>query len=116
MRFPPPDWALRSFVEAASDGALAYTGYRGNPEVLALVSDALAGFTGEQFDPNSELMLTPGTQAGLFGALAAIVGDGDNVLLFDPDYLFSERMLRFLGANVHHVPLTEGPIVQLGLR
>jgi aspartate/methionine/tyrosine aminotransferase len=112
VRFPPPDWALRSFVAAASDGALAYTGYRGNPTVLALVSAALAGFTGERFDPETELMLTPGTQAGLFGALAAIVGDGDKVLLVDPDYLFSERMLRFLGADVHSVPLTDGPDLQ----
>ena len=112
VRFPPPDWALRCFTEAASDGALAYTGYRGNPAVLALVSDALAGFTGQRFDPESELMLTPGTQAGLFGALAAIVGGGDKVLLLDPDYLFSERMLRFLGADVHNVPLTDGAEVQ----
>ena len=112
VRFPPPDWALRAFVAAASDGALAYTGYRGNAAVLGLVSEALAGFTGQRFDPDSELILTPGTQAGLFGALAAIVGDGDNVLLFDPDYLFSERMLRFLGGNVHNVPLTDGPTVQ----
>lgn len=112
VRFPPPDWALRSFVDAASDGALAYTGYRGNPAVLGLVSEALARFTGERFDPDTELMLTPGTQAGLFGALAAIVGEGDNVLLFDPDYLFSERMLRFLGADVHNVPLTDGPTVE----
>jgi aspartate/methionine/tyrosine aminotransferase len=65
---------------------------------------------GINVDPERELVLTPGTQAGLFTALAATVENGDRVLLADPDYLSSERMLRFLGAVVDHVPLlrTEG--------
>src|ERR1700674_3526019 len=92
VRFPPPDWALQSFTEAAKDGALAYTGYRGNRNVLEIVSRALAAFTGEHFDPEAELILTPGTQAGLFGALSAMVNEGDKVLLVDPDYLFNERI------------------------
>ncbi len=111
VRFPPPPWALRAFAEAAADGSLAYTGYRGNARVLEQVAGSLAGFTGERFDPHRELILTPGTQAGLFGALSALVNEGDLVLLVDPDYLFSERILRFLGARVQSVPLlTEGEI------
>ena len=109
VRFPPPDWALRAFSAAAQDGALAYTGYRGHPSILQSVAGALGAFTGEQFNPETELMLTPGTQAGLFGALSALVNDGDRVLLVDPDYLFSERILRFLGADICNVPLTAGP-------
>ncbi len=108
VRFPPPAWALDAFSEAARDGALAYTGYRGNRDILESVGRALNGFTGLPFDPHAELMLTPGTQAGLFGALAALVDEGDTVLLVDPDYLFSERILRFLGADVRSVPLTTG--------
>jgi aspartate/methionine/tyrosine aminotransferase len=49
--------------------------------------------------------LTAGTQAGLFGTLASLIDPGDEVLLFDPDYLFSERILRFLGAAVYAIPL-----------
>jgi aspartate/methionine/tyrosine aminotransferase len=112
VRFPPPDWALRSFSLAASDGACAYTGYRGNSGVLESVSSSLAEFVGERFDADSELMLTPGTQSGLFAALSALVNEGEKVLLMDPDYLFSERMLRFLGAQVHAVPLTTGREIQ----
>jgi aspartate/methionine/tyrosine aminotransferase len=112
VRFPPPDWAVSAFAAAAQDGALAYTGYRGNRRVLQKVAEALGAFSGQHFDPESELILTPGTQAGLFGALSAIVNDGDKVLLFDPDYLFSERILRFLGADVANVPLTAGPDVE----
>jgi aspartate/methionine/tyrosine aminotransferase len=107
-RFPPPEWALQSFARAAADGTLAYTAYRGHPAVLDGVARALHNFTGEHFDPRSELILTPGTQAGLFGALSALVDPGDKVLLVDPDYLFSERILRFLGADLHSVPLLAG--------
>ncbi len=111
VRFPPPDWALEAFARAARDGALAYTGYRGNREILSIVAASLQAFTGQRFDPERELILTPGTQAGLFGALAAIVDEGDTVLLVDPDYLFSERILRFLGADVRSVPWVPGPQV-----
>ncbi len=116
VRFPPPAWALDSFVEAAKDGALAYTGYRGHPDVLEIVAKSLHAFTGVPFDPAAEIILTPGTQAGLFGALSALVNEGDKVLLVDPDYLFSERILRFLGADVLSVPLIIGPQVEPDLR
>jgi aspartate/methionine/tyrosine aminotransferase len=116
VRFPPPDWALDAFARAARDGALAYTGYRGNREVLDTVAASLQSFTGERFDPQRELILTPGTQAGLFAALAACVNEGDAVLLVDPDYLFSERILRFLGADVHGIPLKFGADIQPDLQ
>ena len=46
MRFPPPPWAAEQFARAAGDGALAYTGYRGNSEVL----NVLAGSVGDFLD------------------------------------------------------------------
>jgi len=108
VRFPPPEWATSAINRASRDGSLAYTGYRGHPAVLESVAARVDDVFGLQFDPSEELMLTPGTQAGLFGALASLIGQGDDVLLVDPDYLFSERILRFLGARVTHIPLTAG--------
>lgn len=107
VRFPPPDWAREAFAKASADGSLAYTGYRGNQGVLGKVSAHVSSLLGIAVDPTQELILTPGTQAGLFGALASLVDPGDEVLLFDPDYLFSERILRFLGATVYPVSLKD---------
>lgn len=112
VRFPPPDWALKAFTAAAQDGVLAYTSYRGNHDVLNSLADSLTGLTGVTFDPQSELIITTGTQGGLFATLSAVVDEGDRVLLMDPDYLFSERILRFLGAEIVSVPLIEGPATQ----
>lgn len=105
VRFAPPEWATEAIARASKDGSLAYTGYRGHPDVLASVAEGIESVFGLSFDPGSELILTPGTQAGLFGALSSLVGQDDEVLLVDPDYLFSERILRFLGAKVTHIPL-----------
>lgn len=109
VRFPPPPWAAEAFAAAAGDGAHAYTPYRGAAAVRRPVAHELGRRLGTPVDPERELLLTPGSQAGLFATLAALVSPGDTVALLDPDYLFSERILRLLGAHVHHVPLVSRP-------
>ena len=116
VRFPPPPWAAEQFARAAADGALAYTGYRGNPDVLKALARSIGKFLGRSLEPDQNIILTPGTQAGLFTSLASLVEKGDRVALIDPDYLFSSRILRFLGAEIGHVPLVflpDGPTPDL---
>jgi aspartate/methionine/tyrosine aminotransferase len=108
-RFPPPDWALTAFVRAASSGTNAYTGYRGGSGPRARCAEAIADLMAIDVHPDRNLVLTPGTQGALFAALSALVDPGDRVALTDPEYLFSERILRFLGATVVRIPLVMGP-------
>ena len=68
VRFPPPPWAAEQFARAAHDGALAYTGYRGNREVLSVLAGSVGGFLDLPLDSQQHLILTPGTQAGLFAS------------------------------------------------
>jgi aspartate/methionine/tyrosine aminotransferase len=104
-RFPPPAWALEAFQRAASGGGESYTPYRGDRDVRAALAAPLSSFVGFNVDPDTELILTPGSQAALFMALSSVLEHGDRVILADPDYLAYERMLRFLGAEVDSVPL-----------
>lgn len=108
VRFPPPDWAVDRFAEAARDGSLAYTGYRGHPEVLDSVARNAGAFLDLPLAGDKNIILTPGTQAALFAVLSARVNPGEKVAVFDPDYLFTARVLRFLGAEVIYVPLRLG--------
>lgn len=105
-RFPPPDWALPAFTEAAAGKGMTYTPYRGDRGVRQQVAHNLTTFLKTPINPDTELILTPGTQAGLFGALSSLVDPGDLVAIFDPDYMTTERTLRYLGAWVQHVPIT----------
>jgi aspartate/methionine/tyrosine aminotransferase len=109
VRFPPPDWAQRHLAEAASDGRNAYTPYRGAPDVLQALALSLSPRFGIDLDPERHLLITPGTQAALFSLQAAVISPGDRVVIVDPDYLYSERAVRFLGGDAHHVPLVPTP-------
>jgi aspartate/methionine/tyrosine aminotransferase len=109
VRFPPPDWALQAFTAAACDGTAAYTAYRGSSDVLRSCADSVSGLLGIELDPSRNLALTTGTQGALFATLSALINEGDVVALTDPEYLFVERMLRFLGAQVLRVGLVDGP-------
>ena len=115
-RFPAPDWALPAFVSAAGSGPAAYTGYRGGSAVRDRCAQAISELLAVRVDPERNLVLTTGTQGGLFAVLSALVDAGDRVALTDPEYLFAERILRFLGAEVVRVPLHAagaGPHVDL---
>ena len=105
VRFPPPPWAAERFARAAADGSQAYSGYRGHPHVLESVAEVVSEFVGHPIDPQQNIILTPGTQAGLFATLAARAEAKTRVAVMDPDYLFTARILRFLGCEVGHVPL-----------
>lgn len=103
-RFPPPPWALETFDRAAGGAGMTYTPYAGDAGVRKAVASNLATTLGLEARAEN-VLLTPGTQAGLYTALSAIVEHSDEVLLADPEYLSTERMLHYLGATVTHIPL-----------
>jgi aspartate/methionine/tyrosine aminotransferase len=104
-RFPPPEWALPAFTKAAAGSGMTYTPYRGDPDVLTQVAENVSGLLGVQVDPRRELMVTPGTQAGLYTAMASLIEPGDRVVVPDPDYLTSARSVRYFGGEVDPIPM-----------
>lgn len=105
VRFPAPEFAISAFTKAATAGGMSYTAYRGAPAVRAAVASNVGAFIGAEVDPDRNLILTPGTQAALYAGLSAVVEEGDNVVMLDPDYLTNERMLRYLSATPVRLPL-----------
>ena len=104
--FPPPSAAAADLTFAVDDNREAYTDYRGSATMRALLAPRLAALLGRAVDPARELIITPGTQGGLFAALSALVGPGDVVALPDPDYFMSERIVAYLGARAVRLPVT----------
>src|SRR5690606_22694113 len=98
--FPPPPGTVEAFTAAFRAGAgRAYSPYRGHGDLLESTAAKIAGFTGAPVDPGDGLMITPGTQAGLFLALAALVEAGDKVVIVEPDYFANRKIVNFLGGR-----------------
>src|SRR5699024_7253668 len=77
----------------------------GDSDVRSKVEENIERFLGVPATGRNGAILTPGTQGALFITLASILEPGDKVILPDPDYLSTERMLRYLGAEVLRVPV-----------
>lgn len=105
--FLPPAAAAADFDAAVTENTEAYTAYRGSAGLRSVLAPRLARLLGRPVDGGSELIITPGTQGGLFAALSALVSPGDVVALPDPEYFMSERILAYLGATVHRLPLAQ---------
>ncbi len=104
-RFPAPDYALDAFTKAASGQGMTYTPFAGDAGVRDAVGSNITAHLGIDAGNGNSTILAPGTQGALFIALAAVLEPGDKVILPDPDYLSTERTLRFFGAEVIHVPV-----------
>lgn len=104
--FAPSPGALDEFTKGFHrGGSQAYTEYRGGAELRENLAAKLASFTGCPVSPESELIITPGTQGALFLALGATVAAGDRVAIVRPDYFANRKIVEFLGAETVPVPL-----------
>jgi aspartate/methionine/tyrosine aminotransferase len=105
--FVPPRAAAADFEAGVTENTEAYTPYRGSSALRSVLAPRLEQLLGRPVDAGRELIITPGTQGGLFAALSALVSPGDVVALPDPEYFMSERILAYLGAAAHRIPLRQ---------
>jgi aspartate/methionine/tyrosine aminotransferase len=105
--FLPPAAAAADLAEAVAENTEAYTPYRGSAAVRGLLAPRISRLLGRPVDADSEIILTPGTQGGLFAALSALVSPGDVVALPDPEYFMSERIIAYLGGTALRLPLAQ---------
>ncbi len=102
----PTPGSLELFVEGFKKGScVAYTEYRGGESVREDVAAKLAEFTGAPINPDSEIIITPGTQGALFLALGCLVGKGDKVAIVEPDYFDNRKLVEFFDGELVPVKL-----------
>lgn len=102
----PIDPLLTELVsEAMREGHNQYAPMAGVPALMEQIASHLQRRHGIAVDPQQEITVTLGATEGIFSAIAALVGPGDEVLVFDPAYDSYDPAVRVAGARCVHVPL-----------
>ena len=98
----PIPGSLETFVkEYATEGTYqAYTEYRGKGTIRKYLAEKLAEYSGAPVDPNSEIILTPGTQGALFLAMGSLISRGDKVAIVEPDYFDNRKLVEFFEGEI----------------
>jgi methionine transaminase len=102
----PVDPLLTDLVAAAMRaGHNQYAPMAGVPALMEQIAADLRRRHGIAVDPQREITITLGATEGIFSAIAALVGPGDEVLVFDPAYDSYDPAVRVAGARCVHLPL-----------
>jgi methionine transaminase len=105
-----PDYPIdprlaRCLVDVIGEGRNQYAPMEGVTELREQISAKLHGSYGLRFDPHSEITVTCGGTEALYDAIQAVVGPGDEAIIFDPAYDAYEPAVRLAGARCVRIAL-----------
>ncbi|MFO1455607.1 MAG: methionine aminotransferase [Steroidobacteraceae bacterium] len=105
-----PDYPIdprlaRCVGEAMQEGRNQYAHGDGLPELRRVIAAKLRAAHGVQADPEAGITVTCGGTEALFSAIQALVGPGDEVIVFDPAYDSYDPAVRLAGGRCIHLPL-----------
>jgi methionine transaminase len=105
-----PDYAIdprltASLTAVIEEGRNQYAPMEGVVELREQISAKLQTSYGRYFDPLSEITVTCGGTEALYDAIQAVVGPGDEVIIFDPAYDAYEPAVRLAGGHCVRIPL-----------
>lgn len=102
---PVPEEVRRAAQAAIDEGFNTYTRYDGLEELRQALADQLRCHNQLDYDPAREIVVTCGATGAFYGACAALLDPGDEVVVFEPYYGYHVDTLRALGARVRSVTL-----------
>ena len=105
--YEPPQALREAVARAMAEGRNQYAPGIG----LAPLREAIARKTerlyGHAVNPDTEVTVTSGATEAIFSAIAALVRQGDEVIVFDPAYDCYEPAIDLQGARAVHIPLSQ---------
>ena len=94
-----------ALVEVVGEGRNQYAPMEGVVELREQISAKLQTSYGRFFDPLTEITVTCGGTEALYDAIQAVVGPGDEAIIFDPAYDAYEPAVRLAGGRCIRIAL-----------
>ncbi len=99
-----PDLAA-CVTDAVAAGFNQYAPMEGSVRLRAAIAAKIAAGGGRAVDPESELTVSCGGTESIYSAIQAVVGAGDEAIVFDPSYDAYDPAVRLAGGRCIHIPL-----------
>ncbi len=101
---PTFDHIINAAKESLDSKFTGYTETAGIYDLREAISTHLNSRYGCDVEP-SEVIVTPGAKCALFLSIAAYLGEGDEIIVFEPSFPAYPEIAKFLGAKPVYVPL-----------
>jgi aspartate aminotransferase len=104
--FDTPSHIVDAVLGAIRQGHTHYVASSGLRGLRAAIADKLREENGLEFDPDAEIIITPGAKQALFATIMATVDEGDEVLILDPAWVSYVPCVQLASGVAVHVPLS----------
>lgn len=101
-----PEHVIKATKAAIESGCSShYTAPIGNRELKEELAKKLKKINGLDVDAQRNILITPGSDSGLFYAMLAFIDKGDEVMIVDPSYPNNFQNTEILGGKVIRIPV-----------
>lgn len=101
-----PPHVTEAMVRAIQEGTTShYTVPIGNSQLKAEIAKKLRQVNGLDVVPDRNILITPGSDSGLFFAMLPFIEQGDEVMIVDPSYPNNFQNVEIMGGTVVRVPV-----------
>ncbi|MGO9513129.1 MAG: methionine aminotransferase [Steroidobacteraceae bacterium] len=104
--YPVDPRLAESLVDAVAEGHNQYAPMEGVIALREQIALKLKTSYAIEFDPRAEITVTCGATEALYDSIQAVVGPGDEAVIFDPAYDAYEPAVRLAGGRCVRIPLT----------
>ena len=117
-----PDRSMPQFIEDAlidaikQESAPHYTAPIGNEELKKLIAEKLKKQNNLDVNPNRNILITPGSDSGLYFAILQLINDGDEVMIPSPSYPNNYLDVETMGGKVIPITLSDKNGYQLDIK
>ena len=105
--FSTPEHIKEALLKALKEDFIYYTPAAGIPELREAIAEKLARENRLSYDPEEEVVVTPGAKMALYAAIQVLVERGDEVLIPSPWWVSYPAMVQLAEARPVFVPTYE---------
>ena len=105
--FKTPQHIIDAAIDALKQGNTHYSIDEGSVELRSAIAEKCRRENGFQPNPETDIVVTPGTSPALYGAIQTVVNTGDEVIIPTPAYFSYDSIVRMFRGKPIQVPGAE---------